>query len=88
MRGSQVSTYILTDVSRCKGCRACELACSFHHSGRRSFSPAASSTRVSRDNDTAEITISTDSTCDLCSGEEQALCVKYCVYGARSVAKE
>jgi ferredoxin len=55
MVGSRASSYILTDVSRCKGCRACELACSFHHSGRRSFSPSASSTRVSRDNDTAEI---------------------------------
>jgi len=87
MRKAEVSMYILTDVSRCKGCRACELACSFHHSGRRSFSPAASSTRVSRDNDTAEITISIDSTCDLCSGEEQPLCVKYCVYGARRVAR-
>ena len=86
MTGSQASTYILTDVSRCKGCRACELACSFHHSGRRSFNPSASSTRVSRDNDTAEITVTTDSTCDLCTDEEQALCVKYCVYRARRVA--
>lgn len=87
MAGPRASSYILTDFSRCKGCRACELACSFHHSGRRSFSPSASSTRVSRDNDTAEITIAIDSSCDLCSGEEQPLCVKYCVYGARRVAR-
>lgn len=76
---------IILDVHRCKGCRACELACSFHHSNHRSFSPAMSSTRVSMDNDTAKITLSIDSTCDRCSGEEEALCVKYCAYGARRV---
>jgi hypothetical protein len=43
---------------------------------------------VSKDNDTARITLSVDSTCDLCSGEEQALCVKYCAYGAREVARK
>jgi hypothetical protein len=47
-----------------------------------------SSTRVSRDNDTARITLSVDSTCDLCSGEEEALCVKYCAYEAREVTKK
>jgi Fe-S-cluster-containing hydrogenase component 2 len=77
--------YILLDASKCKGCRACELACSFHHSGHKLFGPAMSSTRVSRNNDTAKITMSIDSTCDFCFGEEQALCVKYCAYGARSV---
>lgn len=80
--------FILLDASRCKGCRACELACSFHHSGHKSFNPANSSTRVSRDNDTARITLSVDSTCDLCAGEERPLCVKYCAYGARSVMKK
>lgn len=80
--------FVLLDAGRCKGCRICELACSFHHSGHKAFSPSISSTRVSRDNDTARITLSVDSTCDLCSGEEQALCVKYCAYGAREVAKK
>ena len=80
--------FILLDASRCKGCRACELACSFHHSGHKSFNPAISCTRVSRDNDTARITLSVDSTCDLCIGEERPLCVKYCAYGARSVVKK
>jgi hypothetical protein len=27
-----------------------------------------------------------DETCDLCRGEETALCVRYCVYGARRLA--
>ena len=78
---------ILLNVERCKGCKVCKLACSFHHSGHKAFSPSMSSTRVSRDNDTAKINLSIDSTCDLCYGEEQALCVKYCAYGAREVAK-
>jgi hypothetical protein len=49
------------------------------------FNPAVISTHIHRDNDTAEITMSLDSTCDWCSGEETLLCVKYCAYGARSV---
>jgi len=78
---------ILLDPEACTGCRTCELACSFHHSNHRFFSPALSSTRVSRDNDTGEITMSIDSTCDACSNEAAPLCVRYCAYGARSVVK-
>jgi len=62
------------------------MACSFHHSGRTSFQPSISSTKIVRDNDTGEITIELDETCDLCQGEEIALCVRYCVYGARELA--
>ncbi len=51
------------------------------------FSPSRSSTRVSRDNDTEVITLSMDSTCDLCEGEETPLCVKYCACGARKVSR-
>ena len=72
--------------AKCKGCRACEMACSFHHSGRTSFQPSTSSTQILRDNDTGHITIELDETCDLCQGEETPLCVKYCVYGARGLA--
>jgi Fe-S-cluster-containing hydrogenase component 2 len=46
-----------------------------------------SSTHISRDNDTAVIFMSVDSTCDLCEGEETPLCVKYCAYGARGVKR-
>ncbi len=62
------------------------MACSFHHSGRTSFQPSISSTKIVRDNDTGQITIELDETCDLCQGEETALCVRYCVYGARELA--
>jgi hypothetical protein len=63
------------------------MACSFHHSGRTSFQPSISSTKIVRDNDTGRITIELDETCDLCQGEETALCVRYCVYGARELAR-
>ena len=78
---------ILLDPIKCKGCRLCEAACSFHHSGHNFFSPHISSTKISRDNDTANITIIIDSTCDYCEGEAFPFCVKYCAYGARKVRK-
>jgi len=59
------------------------MACSFHHSGHKVFNPKRSSTRIARDNDTGVITMSLDATCDLCTGEDRPLCVKYCAYGAR-----
>jgi len=78
---------LILNPERCQGCRICEMACGFHHMGHKAFNPAASSTHITRDNDTAVITMSIDSTCDLCHGEETPLCVKYCAYGARGVAK-
>ena len=76
---------ILSDIEACYGCRVCELVCSFHHSGV--FSPELSSIRVSRNNRTGEIGLSIDSTCDSCMGEEQPLCVKYCLYRALTEVK-
>ena len=51
------------------------------------FNPAKSSTNIRRDNDTAVISMSVDSTCDLCAGEDVPLCVKYCAYEARGVKR-
>jgi len=77
---------MLLDPTRCKGCRLCEAACSLHHTDHEAFNPALTSTHIYRDHDSARITMSIDSTCDLCAGEEAPLCVKYCAYGARRVA--
>ena len=76
---------IAVDVATCTGCRLCELACSFHH--QRVFSPDLSSIRVLRNNRTGKIGLSINSTCDFCQGEEQPLCVKYCLYGALKEVK-
>ncbi len=78
---------IVLDPTRCKGCRMCEAACGLHKTGHAAFNPALASTRIHRDNDSGKITISLDSSCDGCRGEETALCVKHCAYGARRVAK-
>jgi len=77
---------IISDARACYGCRTCELACSFHHG--RVFSPELSSIKVFRNNQTGEISLSVDSSCDSCKGETQPLCVEYCVYGALKEARQ
>jgi carbon-monoxide dehydrogenase iron sulfur subunit len=76
---------IWIDPNKCKGCLRCETACSFHNSGHTSFQPSISSTKVLRSNENKKISISIDSTCDMCRGESFPLCVKACVFGARGV---
>ena len=71
---------ILIDSNLCSGCRVCELACSFHHRG--AFAPEESSVKIVNDYLHGETQVSVDSTCDLCKGEDQAFCVKYCLEGA------
>jgi Fe-S-cluster-containing hydrogenase component 2 len=70
---------ILVDLERCYGCRICELICSFHKA--EVFSHDLSSIQVSVNNRTGEIKWFVDySSCDLCEGEEELLCIKYCPY--------
>jgi len=76
---------IAIDIQACYGCRICELICSFHHGGV--FSPELSSIKVARHNRTGQVEWSISSTCDSCKGEAQALCVKYCAYGALKEVK-
>lgn len=66
-------------IERCRGCRSCMLACSFHH--KKVFSPAFSSISVARNNHNGIVRWSIDSTCDDCIDEEAPLCQKYCAYG-------
>ena len=63
----------------CTGCRCCELACSFHFA--RAFDPANSSIQVRGDHQTGEIWLDLHPTCDLCRGEEEPLCVRFCARG-------
>jgi carbon-monoxide dehydrogenase iron sulfur subunit len=74
------SSAIVLDPDLCSGCRTCELACSMHHSGL--MSPEFSSVQVCRSNRTAVIDWCVLPTCDLCAGEEQSWCTKYCRTGA------
>ena len=63
------------DAGSCTGCRSCELACSYHHSG--CFAPTLSSLHVPLDRETGEIEIELDETCDNCNGAAP-FCAGFC----------
>jgi len=71
---------IVRNAKACYGCRACELACSFHH--QKVFSPGGGSIRVTKDHRTGNISWYLDSSCDCCEGEDRGLCVWSCSYEA------
>lgn len=64
-------------ISRCTGCRSCELACSYHHT--KKYNPAISSIKIYRDSQDAHIEYSFRNTCDLCITENIPACVAACV---------
>lgn len=71
------------DMDTCGGCRTCEIACSFHHSGE--FNPSISSIKILDkeggpgysvlllEEDCAE-----GRACDGCQGLKEPLCMEYC----------
>lgn len=71
---------IIYDHSKCYACGACQLACSYHHTG--TFWPEKSSIKVSRNPQNGKIFWHVNSTCDGCRNEEVPLCVKFCIYEA------
>ena len=78
---------LIFDHQRCTGCRACEIACTFHHQGE--FGRRGGSLEVRRDSDSGEIELvhilkpdTSRPVCDLCRGENAPLCVKFCSAGA------
>jgi Fe-S-cluster-containing dehydrogenase component len=81
------SLRIWMDPGACRGCLDCELACSYHMSDHKFFSPNLSSTKVLRDNDDGTVSMTIYDTCDLCANEDVPQCVKYCAFGARGVKR-
>lgn len=71
---------VVRNPKACYGCRACELACSFHFVQR--FSPGGGAIYVRKDHRTGNIEWSLSEKCDQCTKERQPLCVRHCTYGA------
>jgi Fe-S-cluster-containing hydrogenase component 2 len=70
----------------CYGCKMCEIACSFHHTG--CFGLAHSSIHISMDHDKAAGDFNIDSSCDSCENERIPFCIEYCQYGALEAERE
>lgn len=65
-------------VDRCRGCRSCQLACSFTRRGE--FNPSRSCITLDRDLETERTApMIKPLCCDLCEGEPA--CVDACKYG-------
>jgi carbon-monoxide dehydrogenase iron sulfur subunit len=65
------------DPLMCTGCRSCEIACSFHHTGE--FIPSTSSINILLDRSTGEVEIQILDTCDGCLNESSPpLCIEFC----------
>jgi len=67
----------------CGGCRTCEMACSYHHTGE--FNPARSSFIIVEKEDEAgyvlqllEQATGGAIACDGCQGLDEPLCLQYC----------
>ncbi|MEN6327911.1 MAG: 4Fe-4S dicluster domain-containing protein [Syntrophomonas sp.] len=78
---------IILDEKLCRGCHSCMLACSFHH--HSVFSKELSSIKVVTGYKEDKINWAVDySSCDLCKGEENYLCVQHCSYESLSFADD
>jgi Fe-S-cluster-containing hydrogenase component 2 len=79
----------VVDTKLCTDCRACELACSFHHLSL--YNPSKASIKIIRDEKSGKIEIKfyyvpkgNHIACDECEGEGEMMCAKYCVRGVIS----
>jgi len=80
LKSKTKNTYLKIDTALCNGCRACELACSFHLKGF--CDPTISRIKITRDNETGEISCDIPSSCPECSYEAEPPCVAACPTGA------
>jgi len=77
-----MTTILYINAGKCRGCRSCQLACSFTRAGV--FNPEKSVIRMNRDvqtGHTAPVIMPLD--CDFCEGDPA--CLKVCPYNAISL---
>jgi len=77
---------IAVNAAACTACRACEIACHYHHSG--TFGTSRRSLRVMFEPDDGALQIAFQATCDGCANEPGPRCVAACVPGALSLRAE
>ena len=73
----------IIDLLKCTACRACVLACHFHHTS--GFGTLKSSIEVYYDGENSDIDIKINNTCDHCFGEEYRFCVNACIPKALTI---
>ncbi len=82
---------LIVHNEKCTGCRACEIACSYHH--QKKFNPRLASLQVHRMEKAGRMSVLLYQDlvgeekrgrvpCDQCVEEPEPLCVKYCAPGA------
>jgi len=80
------------ETTLCTGCRTCELACSYHHTGV--FQPSKSSIEITGSPKEGfklvlfEAPHDNRAACDGCRGLEEPLCIRFCPAVARSELQE
>jgi Fe-S-cluster-containing dehydrogenase component len=82
-RTMTVPKILLVDTALCTACRACELACHFHHSNQ--FGTQLASVSIQYDGDSSNLRITFEASCDRCPEEEVPLCARFCGPGAIKV---
>jgi Fe-S-cluster-containing hydrogenase component 2 len=77
---------MIFEMASCGGCRTCEIACSFKHTGE--FAPSVSSIKILDKEDglgyrVCLIPVSNvmSRACDGCKELDEPLCIQYCVKG-------
>jgi Fe-S-cluster-containing hydrogenase component 2 len=74
---------MLFHMPQCGGCRTCELACGFKHTGAFSHSASSLTVIAREDSRGYNILLQADAdgarpACDGCQGLDDPLCVQYC----------